>query len=81
MMSESTGDKSEKGGDDGGEKALAVPKHLQKAGGDRAVIIRTRNLRKTYQMGEVTTVALQDIDVELYRGEFVCIMGPSGSGT
>ena len=31
-------------------------------------------------MGEVTTQALRGIDVELYRGEFICVMGPSGSG-
>ncbi len=31
-------------------------------------------------MGEVVTHALQGVDVELYRGEFICVMGPSGSG-
>ena len=46
----------------------------------RAVIIRTRNLEKHYQIGEVVTRALRGIDVELYRGEFICVMGPSGSG-
>ncbi len=47
---------------------------------DRPVIIRTVHLEKHYQMGEVTTKALRGIDVELYRGEFICVMGPSGSG-
>ncbi len=47
---------------------------------DRPVIIRTVALRKEYVMGEVITRALQGIDVELYRGEFICVMGPSGSG-
>jgi len=46
----------------------------------RAVIIRTRNLQKHYQMGLVVTKALRGIDVELYRSEFICVMGPSGSG-
>ncbi|MBS3733607.1 MAG: ABC transporter ATP-binding protein [Phycisphaerae bacterium] len=46
----------------------------------RAVIIRTRGLKKSYRMGEVVTHALQGIDVELYRGEFIIILGPSGSG-
>ncbi|MCY2930549.1 MAG: ABC transporter ATP-binding protein [Planctomycetota bacterium] len=47
---------------------------------ERAVIIRTRDLKKSYAMGEVTTHALRGIDVEIYRGEFLCILGPSGSG-
>lgn len=44
------------------------------------VIIRTIGLRKTYIMGEVETHALRGIDVEIHRGEFICVMGPSGSG-
>ncbi|MHC4981636.1 MAG: ABC transporter ATP-binding protein [Planctomycetota bacterium] len=47
---------------------------------ERPVIIRTRSLKKAYQMGQVITEALRGIDVELYRGEFICVMGPSGSG-
>ena len=50
------------------------------APGQRPVIIRTRKLKKSYQMGAVTTEALRGIDIELYRGEFICVMGPSGSG-
>ncbi len=50
------------------------------AKGRQAVIIRTRNLKKAYRKGEVVTEALRGIDIELYRGEFICVMGPSGSG-
>ncbi|HDZ20059.1 hypothetical protein LCGC14_0095880 [marine sediment metagenome] len=46
----------------------------------RAVIIRTVALKKEYLIGQVVTYALRGIDVELYRGEFICVMGPSGSG-
>lgn len=42
--------------------------------------IRVRNLRKTYQMGEVEAKALDDINLDIYEGEFVVILGPSGSG-
>ena len=48
--------------------------------GERPVIIRTRSLKKFYQMGEVITKALRGIDIEIYRGEFISILGPSGSG-
>ncbi len=47
---------------------------------EKAVIIRTRNLRKTYRMGEEEVHALTGVNVEIYRGEFLCVMGPSGSG-
>ena len=48
--------------------------------GERPVIIRTLNLKKSYQMGDVVTEALRGIDMEIYRGEFITVLGPSGSG-
>lgn len=53
---------------------------VQDDAAERPVIIRSVDLQKHYQMGEVITQALRGIDVELYRGEFICVMGPSGSG-
>ena len=47
---------------------------------ERSVIVRTRNLKKVYLMGKQEIYALRGIDIEIYRGEFLCIMGPSGSG-
>ena len=47
---------------------------------ERAVLIRTRRLKKLYHRGEETIHALNGVDIEIYRSEFICAMGPSGSG-
>lgn len=38
------------------------------------------NNRKTYQMGETTIVANDDITFNIEKGEFAVIVGPSGAG-
>jgi putative ABC transport system ATP-binding protein len=39
-----------------------------------------QQVSKTYHMGEVEVRALQAIDLDLYAGEMVVLLGPSGSG-
>ena len=43
-------------------------------------VIKTVNLRKLYTTEEVETTALDGIQIEIKKGEFVAIMGPSGCG-
>jgi putative ABC transport system ATP-binding protein len=42
--------------------------------------IRLNQVKKTYQMGEVSIHALEGIDFSIEEGEFVIIVGPSGAG-
>jgi putative ABC transport system ATP-binding protein len=44
------------------------------------MVMQARDLRKVYQMGDVEVVALQGVDIELWSGELVVLLGPSGSG-
>ncbi len=39
-----------------------------------------RGLSKVYRSGETDVRALQDLDLDLYPGELVVLLGPSGSG-
>ncbi len=44
------------------------------------VLIRTEDVKKRYMMGHEEVWALKGITLDIYRGEFLSIMGPSGSG-
>ena len=43
-------------------------------------IIRTVGLRKVYAVGKERVVALTDVNINVEKGEFCCIVGQSGSG-
>lgn len=44
------------------------------------VILEAKRLSKTYVADGVQTHVLGGVDLQLYSGDFTCIMGPSGSG-
>ena len=46
----------------------------------RGAAIEIRKLRREYGEGATRVVALDDIDLSIAPGEFVCIVGPSGCG-
>jgi putative ABC transport system ATP-binding protein len=48
--------------------------------GDHREIIRVEDVHKYYELGETRVHALRGVSVTIERGEFVAIMGASGSG-
>ena len=48
--------------------------------GENNTIIKIENLHKVYDLGEVKVHALRGVSIEVHRGEFVAVMGASGSG-
>ncbi len=43
-------------------------------------MILLENIDKVYRTRSIETLALQDVSIEVRKGEFLSIMGPSGSG-
>ena len=44
------------------------------------IAVKVKDLKKYYQMGEVTVKALRGDSFEVVDGEFIVVLGPSGSG-
>jgi putative ABC transport system ATP-binding protein len=43
-------------------------------------VVKSRSLSKEYIRDEFHVVALDEVDIEIHRADFVALMGPSGSG-
>jgi putative ABC transport system ATP-binding protein len=48
---------------------------------DAAVIVKLEAVEKIYKQGKIEVPALRGLDLEVRRGEFMALTGPSGSGT
>ena len=47
---------------------------------ENQVLIKLQDIGKRYVIGSEEIFALRGVDLEIYKGEFVALMGPSGSG-
>ncbi|WP_255950294.1 ABC transporter ATP-binding protein [Streptomyces odontomachi] len=59
--------------------AVTIPRHGG-TGGRTAAAARARQVVKAYGAGETRVLALDNVDVDIAKGQFTAIMGPSGSG-
>jgi putative ABC transport system ATP-binding protein len=44
------------------------------------VLIKVRGVNKDFRLARTVVHALADVDLDIYRGEYLSVMGPSGSG-
>ncbi len=47
---------------------------------EKQVLIDIQELKKVYMMGDQTVHALRSVDLQVYKGDYMSLMGPSGSG-
>src|SRR5215211_226081 len=54
--------------------------HANHANNNKEVMIRLKNIEKVYRTDTVETLAINNISLNINKGEFLSIMGPSGCG-
>ena len=58
----------------------SVTDEIKKEITHKDIVIRALDVKRYYGSGETVTKALDGISLDVYRGEYLSIMGPSGSG-
>ena len=43
-------------------------------------VVRVTNVTKTFKLGKIDVQALKGVDLAISKGDYISIMGPSGSG-
>jgi putative ABC transport system ATP-binding protein len=59
---------------------LATPTEVMMNAVNQRPVIETRDLRKTYKMGDTEVHALNGVDFIVHKGEMLAVVGQSGSG-
>ncbi len=62
------------------EKTPAAPGVVATESNQAVPAISLEKVSKTYRSGQVTTTAVESIDLEIRQGEFFSLLGPSGCG-
>ena len=63
------------------EAVQPLPPSVSAAGEPgRDAVFRARGISRVYRMGDVEVHALRAVDIDLYRGELMVLLGASGSG-
>ena len=57
-----------------------MPDPSSAAADDRQPVIELRGVEKHYQMGSVLVKALRGVDLKIFPGDYISILGPSGGG-